>query len=296
MSPEWEIFYPEKQVVKFRALHKHEEDAFTLELSNAMKSHEVERRVANQLGLIYPIEIGMTRIRLTPHNYQSNQPKYEPERWGDTSLLDMLGHNCEMFDILYYQVLDTPVRQSVLSLNIPFYHAARDEVQLSRPNAELRLLLVRSNSIQKVLEGEKYIGPRDIMIQVNHVSSKAFKRKMNKYPCSVCNSGHPFLLVIHEEETLADIKLRLHEKFQVPDDEFFKWKSARGKYFEDSDILFHHFERVDDWLNRGSSHFPGLCLEHSSNSWKRTSASNQQQEGELLVAHSGYFPGPQLIE
>ncbi|RZC43719.1 hypothetical protein C5167_036677 [Papaver somniferum] len=281
MSGEWEkkqIFYPEKQVVKFRSLDK-QEDAFTLELSNTMKCHEVERRVANQLGLIYPIEIGMTRIRLTPHNYQSNQPKYEPERWGNTSLLDMLGHNCEMFDILYYQVLDTPARQSALTMNIPFYHAARDElsvynveshslrtvgdmlyklkskVQLSRPNAELRLLLVRSNSIQKVLEGEKYIGPRDIMIQVNHVNREEFKRKMKKV-----------------------------------------WKSARGKYFQDSDILFHHFERVDDWLNRGSSHFPGLCLEHCSNSWRRTSASNQQQEDKLMVVHSRYVPGPKLIE
>ncbi|KAI3956751.1 hypothetical protein MKW92_027017, partial [Papaver armeniacum] len=344
MSTEWEkkqIFYPEKQVVKFRSLNKHEEDAFTLELSNTMKCHEVEKRVANQLGLIYPIEIGMTRIRLTPHNYQSNQPKYEPERWGHTSLLDMLDHNCEMFDILYYQVLDTPARQSALTMNIPFYYAARDElsvynveshslrtvcdmlyklkskVQLSRPNAELRLLLVRSNSIQKiyplnesfhklpktwslraeeVLEGEKCIGPRDIMIQVIHISSKAFKRKMNKYPCNGCDFGHPFLLVIHEGETLADIKLRLHEKFQVPDDEFFKWKSARGKYFHDSDMLFHHYERVDDWLNRGSSHFPSLCLEHSSNSWKRTSASNLQQEDELMVVHSRYVPGPKLIE
>lgn len=117
-----------------------------------------------------------------------------------------------------------------------------------------------------------------------------------QYPYNGCNSGHPFLLVIHEEETLADNKLRLHEKFQVPDDEFFKWKSARGKYFQDSDMLFHHFERVDDWLNKGSSHFPSLCLEHSSNSWKRTSASNQQQEDELMVVHSRYVPGPKLIE
>lgn len=134
------------------------------------------------------------------------------------------------------------------------------------------------------------------MIQVNHVNKEAFKRKMKKYPYNGCNSGHPFLLVIHEEETLADNKLRLHEKFQVPDDEFFKWKSARGKYFQDSDMLFHHFERVDDWLNKGSSHFPSLCLEHSSNSWKRTSASNQQQEDELMVVHSRYVPGPKLIE
>ncbi|KAI3838530.1 hypothetical protein MKX03_016232 [Papaver bracteatum] len=336
-----QIFYPGKQVVRFRSLDKHEEDAFTLELSNTMKCHEVERRVADQLGLNYPTEILMTRIRLTSHSYHSDQPKYEPERWGNASLLDMLGHNCKRFDILYYQVLDTPVEQSALTMNIPFYHAARDElsvynvescssgtvrdmlyklkskVQLSRPNAELRLLLLRSNNIQKiyplnesfyklptawplraeeVLEGEKYIGPRDIMIQVNHVNSEAFTGKMSKYPYNGRNFGHPFLLVIHEEETLADIKLRLHKKYQVPDDELFKWKSARGKYFQDSDILFHHFEKVNDWSYRRSSCLPILCLEHSYNSWKTTSAENQQQEGKLLVAHSGYVPGPRLIE
>lgn len=112
-----------------------------------------------------------------------------------------------------------------------------------------------------------------IMIQVNHVNKEAFKRKMKKYPYNGCNSGHPFLLVIHEEETLADNKLRLHEKFQVPDDEFFKWKSARGKYFQDSDMLFHHFERevrtfpVFAW---STLPIPGKELLHQISS-KRTS-------------------------
>lgn len=36
------------------------------------------------------------------------------------------------------------------------------------------------------------------------------------------NFGDPFFLVIHEGETLADIKLRIQKKLQVPDEEFAK--------------------------------------------------------------------------
>lgn len=38
----------------------------------------------------------------------------------------------------------------------------------------------------------------------------------------VQNFGDPFLLVIHEDETLADVKLRIQKKLQVPDEEFSK--------------------------------------------------------------------------
>lgn len=36
------------------------------------------------------------------------------------------------------------------------------------------------------------------------------------------NFGEPFILVIHEGETLAEIKARIQKKLQVPDDEFSK--------------------------------------------------------------------------
>jgi len=38
----------------------------------------------------------------------------------------------------------------------------------------------------------------------------------------VQNFGHPFLLVIREGETLAEVKLRIQKKLQVPDEEFSK--------------------------------------------------------------------------
>lgn len=34
--------------------------------------------------------------------------------------------------------------------------------------------------------------------------------------------GSPFFLVIHEGETLAEVKIRMRKKLQVPDEEFAK--------------------------------------------------------------------------
>jgi len=36
------------------------------------------------------------------------------------------------------------------------------------------------------------------------------------------NFGEPFFLVIHEGETLAEVKVRIQQKLQVPDEEFSK--------------------------------------------------------------------------
>jgi hypothetical protein len=38
----------------------------------------------------------------------------------------------------------------------------------------------------------------------------------------VQNFGDPFFLVIHEGEALADVKLRVQKKLQVPNEEFVK--------------------------------------------------------------------------
>lgn len=38
----------------------------------------------------------------------------------------------------------------------------------------------------------------------------------------VQNFGEPFFLVIHEGETLAEVKVRVQKKLQVPDEEFSK--------------------------------------------------------------------------
>lgn len=38
----------------------------------------------------------------------------------------------------------------------------------------------------------------------------------------VQNFGEPFFLVIHEGETLSEVKVRIQKKLQVPDEEFSK--------------------------------------------------------------------------
>ena len=38
----------------------------------------------------------------------------------------------------------------------------------------------------------------------------------------VQNFGEPFFLIIHEGETLAEVKERIQKKLQVPDEEFSK--------------------------------------------------------------------------
>ena len=59
------------------------------------------------------------------------------------------------------------------------------------------------------------------------------------------NFGEPFFLVIHEGETLAEIKVRLQKKLQVPDEEF-------SKVYLTSDIypIFHLDIHSITWLGR----------------------------------------------
>ena len=46
--------------------------------------------------------------------------------------------------------------------------------------------------------------------------------KINWFQQQVQNFGEPFFLVIHEGETLAEVKVRIQKKLQVPDEEFSK--------------------------------------------------------------------------
>ncbi|RRT74943.1 hypothetical protein BHE74_00012969 [Ensete ventricosum] len=65
-------------------------------------------------------------------------------------------------------------------------------VELSHPDAELRLLEV-------------------------------FYHKIYKVPfLQVQNFGEPFFMVIREGETLADVKIRIQKKLQVPEEDFSK--------------------------------------------------------------------------
>ncbi|KAK3003518.1 hypothetical protein RJ639_018193, partial [Escallonia herrerae] len=92
----------------------------------------------------------------------------------------------------------------------------------------------------------------------------------------VQNFGEPFFLVIHEGETLSEVKVRVQKKLQVPDEEFSKWKFAflslgRPEYLQDSDIVSSRFQRRDVY----GAWEQYLGLEHFDNAPKRSYAANQ---------------------
>ncbi|KAM3288210.1 hypothetical protein P3S67_021640 [Capsicum chacoense] len=161
-----------RQVVRFCSLEKSKEDEFTLELSKQNNYDEVVECLARHLHLDDP-----SKVRLTSHNCYSQHPKPQPIRYhGVDRLTEILSHYNQTSDILYYEVLDIPLRelQGLKTLKVTFYHAAKDEVtihtirlpkqstigdvlndlktkvELSRPDAELRLLEVFYHKIYKI--------------------------------------------------------------------------------------------------------------------------------------------------
>ncbi|XP_042453329.1 ubiquitin C-terminal hydrolase 13-like isoform X2 [Zingiber officinale] len=309
-----------RQVVHFRSLEKPKEDDFSLELSKLFTYDDVVERVACHLGLDDP-----TKIRLTSHNCYSQQPKPQPIKYrGVDHLSDMLAHYNQLpqtSDILYYEILDIPLPelQGLKTLKVAFHHATKEEVaihsirlpknstvadvindlknkvELSRPDAELRLLEVFYHKIYKIFplgekienindqywtlraeeipEEEKNLGPHDRLIHVYH-----FTRDPNQNQMQVQNFGEPFFLVIKEGEALADVKLRIQKKLQVPDEEFAKWKIAfislgRPEYLQDSDVVSNRFQRRDIY----GAWEQYLGLEHSDTAPKRAYTTNQNR-------------------
>ncbi|KAL2322216.1 hypothetical protein Fmac_026595 [Flemingia macrophylla] len=315
--PSYLEYVHNRQVVHFRSLDRPKEDDFFLEMSRLYTYDDVVERVAQQLGLDDP-----SKIRLTPHNCYSQQPKPQPIKYrGVEHLSDMLVHYNQTSDILYYEVLDIPLPelQGLKTLKVAFHHATKDEVvshtirlpkqstvgdvlddlktkvELSDPDAELRLLEVFYHKIYKVFppsekienindqywtlraeeipEEEKNLGPHDRLIHVYHFNKDTAQNQMQ-----IQNFGEPFFLVIHEGETLSEIKVRIQKKLQVPDDEFGKWKFAflslgRPEYLQDSDIVSSRFQRRDVY----GAWEQYLGLEHTDNAPKRSFAVNQNR-------------------
>uniref|UniRef100_A0A0D6QRD3 ubiquitinyl hydrolase 1 n=1 Tax=Araucaria cunninghamii TaxID=56994 RepID=A0A0D6QRD3_ARACU len=306
-----------RQIVHFRCLDKPKENDFCLELSKVYTYDDVVERIAQHLGLDDP-----SKIRLTAHNCYSQQPKPQPIKYrGVDHLSDMLVHYNQTSDILYYEVLDIPLPelQGLKTLKVAFHHSTKDEasvhivrlpkqstvgdvindlktkVELSSPNAEIRLLEVFYHKIYKIFplnekienindqywtlraeeipEEEKNLGPLDRLIHVYHFTKDASQNHMQ-----VQNFGEPFFLIIHEGETLAEVKQRIQKKLQVPDDEFSKWKFAflslgRPDYLQDTDIVSNRFQRRDTY----GAWEQYLGLEHSDNAPKRSYQTNQNR-------------------
>ncbi|KAI3512031.1 hypothetical protein L1887_19194 [Cichorium endivia] len=315
--PSFLEYVKNRQIVHFRSLDRPKEDDFSLELSKLHTYDDVVERVAQKLGLDDP-----SKIRLTPHNCYSQQPKPHPIKYRVADhLLDMLVHYNQVSDILYFEVLDIPLPelQCLKTLKVVFHHAKKEEpvihnirlpkqstvgdvlndlktkVELSHPNAELRLLEVFYHKIYKIFplterienindqywtlraeeipEEEKDLAPTDRLIHVYHFTKETAQNQMQ-----VQNFGEPFFLVIHEDETLADVKVRVQRKLQVPDDDFSKWKFAflslgRPEYLQDSDIVSSRFQRKDVY----GAWEQYLGLEHPDTTPKRPFTANQNR-------------------
>ncbi|CAD6256634.1 unnamed protein product [Miscanthus lutarioriparius] len=313
-----------RQVVHFRSLEKPKDDAFSLELSKLHTYDDVVERVARQLELDDP-----AKIRLTSHNCYSQQPKPQPVKYrGVEHLLDMLIHYNQTSDILYYEVLDIPLPelQFLKTLKVAFHHPTKDEVvihsirlpknstiadvindlktkvELSSPNAELRVLEVFYHKIYKIFplqekienindqywtlraeeipEEEKNIGPNDRLIHVYH-----FTKDINQTQ-QIQNFGDPFFLLIHEGETLAEVKKRIQSKLQVSADEFSKWKFAfismnRPDYLQDSDVISTRFQRREVY----GAWEQYLGMEHTDTAPKRAYTVNQ-----VLLFNPNFLP------
>lgn len=306
-----------RQVVRFRLLEKPKDDEFSLELSKLQTYDDVVIKVAQHLGLSDP-----SKIRLTSHNCNSQQPKPQPIKYqGFENLSNILNQANQTSDILYYEILDIPLPelQCLKTLKIALHLATKDEVvistvrlpkqstvedvlndikskvELSHPDAQLRLLEVYYHKIYKIFhlsekienindhywtlraeeipEEEKNLGPHDRLIHVYH-----FTKDTSQNHVQIHNFGDPFLFVIHEGETLSDIKLRIQQKLQVPNEEFSEWKfafvfHARPEYLPDSDIVWTRFQRKDIY----GAWEQYLGLEHTDNTPKRSYVVNQNR-------------------
>ncbi|KAJ6923886.1 ubiquitin carboxyl-terminal hydrolase 12 [Populus alba x Populus x berolinensis] len=302
--PSYLEYVHNRQVVHFRSLEKPKEDDFCLELSKVHTYDDVVERVARQIGLDDP-----SKIRLTSHNCYSQQPKPQPIKYrGVEHLSDMLVHYNQTSDILYYEVLDIPLPelQGLKNLKVAFHHATKDEVnclkqstvgdvinelktkvELSHPNAELRLLEVFYHKIYKIPEEEKNLGPQDRLIHVYHFTKESGQNQMRGfqvltlYYICVLNSKYrilvePFFLVIHEGETLAQVKMRIQKKLQVPDESLQSGNLHFCRWVVQSTcrilMLCSPAFREEMFMALGSS---TLGLEHPDNTPKRSYAVNQ---------------------
>ncbi|CAH8348830.1 unnamed protein product [Eruca vesicaria subsp. sativa] len=177
--PSFLEYVQNREVVRFRTLEKPKDDEFTMELSKLYTYDDVVDRLAEKIGLD-----DSSKIRLTPHNCYSQQPKPQPIKYrGVDNLSDMLAHYNQTSDILYYEVLDIPLPelQGLKTLKVAYHHDTKDEViihtirlpkqstigdvvnelktkvELSHQDAELRLLEVYSHKIYKIFSSTERI-------------------------------------------------------------------------------------------------------------------------------------------
>ncbi|CAH8260155.1 unnamed protein product [Arabidopsis lyrata] len=314
--PSFLEYVQNRELVRFRTLEKPKEDEFTMELSKQHTYDDVVERVAEKLGLDDPSKLRLTSHNCYSQQPKPQPIKYRGVdhlsdmlvHYNQTS--DILYY--EVLDI------PLPELQGLKTLKVAFHSATKDEViihnirlpkqstvgdvinelktkvELSHQDAELRLLEVFFHKIYKIFpsterienindqywtlraeeipDEEKNIGPNDRLIHVYHFTKEAGQNQQ------VQNFGEPFFLVIHEGETLEEIKTRIQKKLHVPDEDFAKWKFAsfslgRPDYLQDTDVVYNRFQRRDVY----GAWEQYLGLEHIDNAPKRAYAANQNR-------------------
>uniref|UniRef100_A0A453K4G1 ubiquitinyl hydrolase 1 n=4 Tax=Aegilops tauschii subsp. strangulata TaxID=200361 RepID=A0A453K4G1_AEGTS len=310
-----------RQVVHFRCLEKPKEEEFCLELSKLHTYDDVVERVARQLGLDDPSKVRLTSHNCYSQQPKPQPIRYRGVEhlldmlvhYNQTS--DILYY--EVLDI------PLPELQCLKTLKVAFHHATKDEVvihsirlsknstisdvitdlktkvELSNPDTELRLLEVFYHKIYKIFpphekienindqywtlraeeipEEEKNLTAQDRLIHVYH-----FMKDPNQNQ-QIQNFGDPFLLVIREGETAAEVMDRVQKKLRVPNEEFAKWKVAfismnRPEYLQDIDAVSARFQRRDVY----GAWEQYLGLEHTDTTPKRSYTANQVGSAGLL--------------
>ncbi|XP_061353681.1 ubiquitin C-terminal hydrolase 12-like isoform X4 [Gastrolobium bilobum] len=306
-----------RQVVRFRFLEKPKEDEFSLELSKLHTYDDVVERVAQHHGLNDPSKIRLTSHNCYSQQPKPQPIKYRGVEHLSDMLVhynqtsDILYYEVLDIPLPELQCLKTlkiafhhATKDEVVihTIRLPKHSTVADvindlksKVDLSHPGAELRLVEVFYHKIYKIFpvsekiesindqywtlraeeipDQEKNLGPHDRLIHVYH-----FLKDSAQNQGQVQNFGDPFFLVIHEGETLAEVKLRVQKKLQVPVEEFSKWKFAflslsRPEYLQDSDVVSTRFQKRDiygPWEQY-------LGLEHTDNAPKRSYAANQNR-------------------
>ncbi|KAM0846883.1 hypothetical protein ACQ4PT_055394 [Festuca glaucescens] len=251
--PSFLLYMRNRQLVHFRSLEKPKEDDFCLEMSKIFTYDEVVEKVAEKIGVDDP-----SKIRLTSHNCYSQQPKPQPIKYrGVDRLLDMLIH--------YNQVSVHSIRLPKNSTVGDVLNDIKSKVELSHPDAELRLLEVFYHKIYKIFAPSE---------KIENINDQYWTLRAEE---QVQNFGEPFFMVIREDETLSSIKERLQKKLKVSDEDFSKWKFAyislgRPDYFEDSDTVATRFQR-----NMYGAWEQYLGLEHPDTAPRKAHTANQNR-------------------
>ncbi|KAI3950526.1 hypothetical protein MKW92_032515 [Papaver armeniacum] len=265
--------HQEHKVIQFRSLENFKEDGFCLELSTLSRCWYIVKRIAKHLSLSKCPKMRLTSHN--PYSGKPDvQPARHDDMLSDmckkSNILyyEILGSRsvtsqlARALNITFHDATKNEV--SVRCISDGHHKTVSDvlnelksEVQQFPPSAKLRLLEIDHNRIskiyplnekltnlknqswllraEKILEEEEKLGLDDKIIHVCHFTKEALPGKRNKL--NVRYFGEPFFSIIHKGETLAEIKLRIKKKLQVPDAEFSKWKFAQSKHADFGETL-----------------------------------------------------------